>query len=98
MIAAIIFWEAFPSPKEFGSFLSFSSVSSSFSRISAAVFVIFCGLAPVRLLAPSCSVSGHSVVSRSVMHGVFSQKASFCIPPESVSTRAAFFISFTVSW
>ena len=55
-------------------------------------------LAPVRLLAFSCRVSGHSVVSRSVMHGVFSQKASFCIPPESVRISLAFFISFIVSW
>jgi len=53
---------------------------------------------PTRRLAPRFNVSGHSVVLRSVTHGVFSQKASFRIPPESVRTRAAFFISFIVSW
>jgi len=66
--------------------------------IFLAVLIIFCGFVPVRWFAPSCVVSVHSVFLRSVMHGVFSQKASFCIPPESVRMSTAFFISFSVSW
>lgn len=92
-----IFCEAFPSPKGFGSFCSFLLSCSLFFRISFAVFVIFCGFVPVRWFAPSCVVSVHSVFLRMVMHGVFSQKASFCIPPESVMMSVAFFISFSVS-
>ena len=98
MIAFIIFWEAFSSPKGFGNFLSFPDISSHFSRILEASLIIFCVFVPTRRFAPRFTVSGHSVFSRSVMHGVFSQKASFCIPPESVRTSAAFFISFIVSW
>ena len=66
--------------------------------ISFVALIIFSLFAPVRWFAPSCTVSVHSVVSRSVMHGVFSQKASFCIPPESVRMSVAFFISFSVLW
>lgn len=98
MIASNIFCEAFPSPKGFGRFLNCSVISFSFSRISATVSVIFCVLVPVKWFAPNRMLSIHSVLSRSVMHGVLSQNASFCIPPESVRTMVAFFISFNVSW
>src|SRR5205823_200525 len=41
-----------------------------------------------RVFAPAYTVSTHSVFARSVTHGMRSQYASFCRPPESVTTRA----------
>src|SRR5262249_55280448 len=42
-----------------------------------------------RVFAPARTVSTHSVVLRNVTHGSPSQYASFCKPPESVTTRDA---------
>ena len=96
-MALTIFCEVFPSPNGFGSLFNFLVICSWFFMIFLAVLVIFCGFVPVRWLAPSWTVSVHSVFLRRVMHGVFSQKASFCIPPESVRMSFAFFTSFSVS-
>lgn len=97
-MASNIFCEAFPSPNGFGSSFSLLFICSWFFMIPLTVLAIFCGFVPVRWLAFSCIVSIHSVFLRRVMHGVFSQNASFCIPPESVRMSFAFFISFSVSW
>src|SRR5580704_1759643 len=51
---------------------------------------------PAMALAPS-RVSSHSVSLRSVMHGQFTKYASFCKPPESVSTQFAPWISASMS-
>ena len=40
------------------------------------------------MLAPALTVSTHSVLGRIVTHGTRSQYASFCSPPESVTTRS----------
>ena len=42
-----------------------------------------------RTFAPAATVSTHSVLGRSVTHGTPSQYASFCRPPESVTTVSA---------
>src|ERR1043166_6120490 len=41
---------------------------------------------PVRMFHPCASVSVHSVASRTVTHGTPSQYASFCRPPEQVTS------------
>jgi hypothetical protein len=42
-------------------------------------------------------LASHSVLLRSVMHGILSRKASFCMSPESVRKSFAFYIRFSVS-
>ena len=41
---------------------------------------------PTRTFQPSSTVSTHSVSGRTVVHGTRSRNASFCSPPESVTT------------
>src|SRR5690606_19492734 len=62
-----------------------------------AAFNMFAVFAPVKRFQPACTVSGHSVSSRSVKHGTPSIYASFCTPPESVSTSFAPDTSFSIS-
>jgi hypothetical protein len=70
LIASSIFCEAFPFQKGFGEFLSFSFISISSAKISAVFSIIFHVSVPVKRFAPSLTVSGHSVVSRSFMHAL----------------------------
>src|SRR5882762_2036791 len=52
---------------------------------------------PTSTFQPLSTVSTHSVSLRIVKHGTPSQNASFCKPPESVSTRRADPVSDTMS-
>src|ERR1035441_4351446 len=52
---------------------------------------------PARELQWFSNVSTHSVSSRSVMHGTRKKYASFCTPPESVSTNRARLSSSSIS-
>ena len=46
---------------------------------------------------PSQIVTGRSVFSLTVKHGIFKYVASSCIPPESVRTKAEFFNKLIIS-
>jgi len=83
LIASNILWEAFSPQKDLRVVLVSFVICSSFSKVLFTFPIIF-GLVPVRVFAPSCMASVHSVFLREVMHGVFSQ-------------NAAFFTSFSVS-
>jgi hypothetical protein len=47
------------------------------------------GSRPSKVFVPCVTVTGRSVLSRSVKHGMPSAVVSSCTPPESVTTAAA---------
>ena len=71
--------EAWPSPYRRG---------GSSGKRAAASAAASCSGSTSRF-PPAATVSTHSVFGRSVTHGTPSQYASFCRPPESVTTRVA---------
>jgi hypothetical protein len=59
------------------------------------VVINTCGF--INNVHPECTVSTHSVWSRSVTQGTLSQYASFCSPPESVKIMRAPAAACTIS-
>jgi len=78
----MICFAAVPSPK---GLVQFVGVFSIFSVACS----ILSGFVPASVFAPVWMVSGRSVLSRSVMHGVLRMHASSCTPPESVRMSCA---------
>src|SRR3989338_4225934 len=78
----IICSEACPSPKGFFQSLRLRPICTAPSKIRS-------GSLPTIMLAPTSTVSGLSVVVRSVTHGIFKIHASSCTPPESVKIISA---------
>ena len=82
----VIFCPAFPSPRGFGFFSSFSFISLMCFIVCLKHCIISFTSVPAKMFPPASTVSGRSVLYLSVMHGVLSVSASSCTPPLSVST------------
>src|SRR5581483_373974 len=78
---------AWPSPYRGG--------AAAGNRAAARAVGIASGSASV--FAPASTVSTHSVLGRTVTHGTRSQYASFCSPPESVTTALADAVRSSIS-
>ena len=81
----MILFPDFPSHKR-GTCPFFHFPENSFDKACS----IFLGFEESNSLVPICTVSGRSVLSRKVKHGIFNTVVSSEIPPESVITAFAF--------